>query len=72
MKNTVNIQHMSREKLEKSYRELHTKIEQLSQENKGYKEQVKLQQKKLFGKSSEKVSSEQISLFDEAEVESPP
>lgn len=72
MKNTVNIQQMSREELEKSYMELHTRAEQLSQENNWYKEQVKMQQKKLFGQSSEKVSSDQISLFDEVEVESTP
>lgn len=52
--------------------EMSTKVEQLSQENAWYKEQVKFQQKKLFGKSSEKTNTEQISLFDEAEVESTP
>lgn len=51
---------------------LHTKIEQLSQENNWYKEQVRLQQKKLFGQSSEKVHVDQLSLFDEIELESTP
>lgn len=72
MKNTVNIKKMSREELEKSYMALHTKIEQLSQENNWYKEQVRLQQKKLFGQSSEKVHVDQLSLFDEIELESTP
>lgn len=72
MKNIVNIKEMSREELEKSYMALHTKVEQLSQENNWYREQVKLQQKKLFGQSSEKVHVDQLSLFDEIEFESTP
>lgn len=52
--------------------EMATKMEQLSQQNAWYQEQIKLQQKKLFGKSSEKADADQLSLFDEAEVESTP
>lgn len=51
---------------------MHAKSEALSQENACYKEQVTLQQKKLFGRSSEKVVVDQISLFGEAGVESTP
>lgn len=72
MEKTENIKQMSRAELEQKYMEMSTKVEQLSQENAWYQEQIKLQQKKLFGKSSEKVNSDQLSLFDEAEVESTP
>lgn len=44
----------------------------MSQENQWYREQIKLQQKKLFGRSSEKENINQISLFDEAEIKSTP
>ena len=70
MKKTVNLKDMSREELEKNFIELSAKNEALSQENTWYKEQVKLQQKKLFGKSSEKVDDNQLSLFNEVELES--
>lgn len=72
MKKAINIKEMSRAELEKKYMELSTENEVLSQENAWYREQVKLQQKKLFGRSSEKANNDQISLFDEAEVESAP
>lgn len=65
-----NIQKMTREELENFAVSMHTKNEVLSQENTWYKEQIKLNQKKLFGQSSEKDNIDQISLFDEAEVES--
>lgn len=63
---------MSRAELEQKYMDITTKNEALSQENAWYREQIKLQQKKLFGTSSEKINKDQISLFDEAEVESTP
>jgi hypothetical protein len=67
-----NIKNMSRQEPETFAMHMYAKSEALSQENAWYKEQVKRQQQKLFGKSSEKVSADQISLFDEAEVESTP
>lgn len=39
---------------------------------KWFEEQYRLQQNKLFGKSSEKISSDQLSLFNEAESELKP
>lgn len=72
MKKYVNLKKMSRAELEQKYMDMAIKNEALSQENAWYKEQVQLQQKQLFGKSSEKENVNQISLFDEAEVESTP
>lgn len=72
MKKDVDLKKMSRAELEQKYIELATKNEALSQENQWYREQIKLQQKKLFGRSSEKENINQISLFDEAEIESTP
>ena len=69
MKKDVDLKKMSRAELEQKYIELATKNEALSQENQWYREQIKLQQKKLFGRSSEKENINQISLFDEAEIE---
>ena len=49
------------------------KIEALTEQLNWYSQQIKLQQKKLFGSSSEKtVLPDQISLFDEIELESTP
>ena len=72
MKKDVDLKKMSRAELEQKYIELATKNEALSQENQWYREQIKLQQKKLFGRTSEKENINQISLFDEAEIESTP
>ena len=54
MKKDVDLKKMSRAELEQKYIELATKNEALSQENQWYREQINLQKKKLFGRSSEK------------------
>lgn len=61
---------MSREELELLCMNQHTQLEAKDQQLQWYQDQIKKQQKKLFGKSSEKTEYQQISLFDEAEVES--
>lgn len=71
MKKAMNLK-KSLAKTQSKNMDLIMKNEALSQENARYKERVKLQQKKLFGKSSEKINAEQISLFDEAKIESLP
>lgn len=62
---------------DKTYNKTEYKIEQLIQENeelkakvKFYEEQFKLSQAQKFGSSSEKISEDQISFFNEAEKES--
>ena len=56
-----------------------TELQNLIKENKllkmklkWFEEQYRLQQNKLFGKSSEKINSDQLSLFNEAESETKP
>ena len=58
---------MLEEKIKKQDKQINVLSEQLN----WYSQQVKLQQKKLFGSSSEKtVLPDQISFFDEIELES--
>lgn len=69
----MNLRNLSQEELIKMINEKDKKIEVLTEQLNWYSQQVKLQQKKLFGSSSEKTDLlEQISLFDEIEVESTP
>lgn len=72
MQKELNMKEMTRAELEQLCMKMHTQLEAQQEQLNWYQEQVKLQQKKLFGKSSEKVKEEQLSLFDEAEVESTP
>lgn len=59
--------------LENEVEEQRKKIQVLTEQLDWYQQQVRAQQKKLFGSSSEKnVLPEQISFFDEIEVESTP
>lgn len=69
----MDLRNLSQEELIKMINEKDRKIEVLNEQLNWYTQQVKLQQKKLFGSSSEKtVLPDQISLFDEIEVESAP
>lgn len=65
----IDLKVMSRSELEQMVMNLTTDNESKNQELEWYKNLIMKQQKKLFGKSSEKTSIHQISLFDEAEVE---
>ena len=67
----MNLRNLSQEELIKMINEKDKKIEALTEQLNWYSQQIKLQQKKLFGSSSEKtVLPDQISLFDEIELES--
>ena len=67
----MNLRNLSQEELIKMINEKDKKIEVLTEQLNWYSQQIKLQQKKLFGSSSEKtVLPDQISLFDEIELES--
>ena len=69
----MNLRNLSQEELIKIIDEKNKKIDALTEQLNWYSQQVKLQQKKLYGSSSEKTAiPEQISLFDEIEVESTP
>ena len=69
----MDLRNLSQEELIKMINEKDRKIEVLTEQLNWYSQQVKLQQKKLFGSSSEKtVLPDQISLFDEIELESTP
>ena len=69
----MNLRNLSQEELIKMINEKDKKIEALTEQLNWYSQQIKLQQKKLFGSSSEKtVLPDQISLFDEIELESTP
>lgn len=69
----MNLRNLSQEELIKMINENDKKIEALTEQLNWYSQQIKLQQKKLFGSSSEKtVLPDQISLFDEIELESTP
>jgi transposase len=52
-----------------TYEELLQEVERLKKENEGLIDLVALLRRKQFGKSSEKVSSEQLGMFDEVESE---
>ena len=66
----MNLRNLSQEELIKMINEKDKKIEALTEQLNWYSQQIKLQQKKLFGSSSEKtVLPDQISLFDEIELE---
>ena len=61
----MNLRNLSQEELIKMINEKDKKIEALTEQLNWYSQQIKLQQKKLFGSSSEKtVLPDQISLFD--------
>ena len=47
-------------------------IEELSTQVKWYEEQFRLNKQREFGRSSEKSSSDQLGIFNEAEVEAKP
>lgn len=67
----MNLRNLSQEELIQLIDEQNRKIEILSEQVNWYSQQIKNQQKKLFGSSSEKtVLPDQISLFDEVELES--
>lgn len=67
----MDLRNLKQEELIKMITEKDKKIEVLSEQLNWYAQQIKLQQKKLFGSSSEKtILPEQISLFDEVETES--
>lgn len=67
----MNLRNLSQEELIKMINEKDKKIEALTEQLNWYSQQIKLQQKKLFGSSSEKtVLPDQISLFDEIEHQS--
>ena len=69
----MNLRNLSQEELIKMINEKDKKIEALTEQLNWYSQQIKLQQKKLSGSSSEKtVLPDQISLFDEIELESTP
>ena len=76
----MNLRNLSQEELIKKINMLEEKVKiqdsqinVLSEQLNWYSQQIKLQQKKLFGSSSEKtVLPDQISLFDEIELESTP
>lgn len=69
----MNLRNLNQDELIKMIEEKDKRIEVLTEQLNWYNEQIKIQQKKLFGSSSEKtVLPEQISLFDEIEVESTP
>lgn len=69
----MDLRNLSQEELIKMINEKDKKIEVLTEQLNWYSQQIKLQQKKLFGSSSEKtVLPDQISLFDEIELESIP
>lgn len=69
----MDLRNLSQEELIQMINEKDRKIEVLTEQLDWYTQQVKLQQKKLFGSSSEKtVLPDQISLFDEIEAESTP
>lgn len=69
----MDLRNLSQEELIKMINEKDKKIELLTEQLNWYTQQIKLQQKKLFGSSSEKtVLPDQISLFDEIEIESTP
>ena len=69
----MNLRNLSQEELIKMINEKDKKIEALTEQLNWYSQQIKLQQKKLFGSSSEKtVLPDQISLFDEIGLESTP
>ncbi len=52
-----------------TYEELLQEVDRLKKENEGLVDLVALLRRKQFGKSSEKVSVEQLGMFDEAETE---
>lgn len=69
----MDLRNLSQEELIKMINEKDKKIEVLTEQLNWYSQQIKLQQKKIFGSSSEKtVLPDQISLFDEIELESTP
>ena len=69
----MDLRNLSQEELIKMINEKDKKIELLTEQLNWYTQQIKLQQKKLFDSSSEKtVLPDQISLFDEIEIESTP
>ena len=69
----MDLRNLSQEELIRIINEKDKKIETLTEQVNWYSQQIKLQQKKLYGSSSEKtVVPDQISLFDEIELESTP
>lgn len=68
-KKVIDLKKLSRTELEQIVMTLTTENESQNQELEWYKSMIMKQQKKLFGKSSEKTYIDQLSLFDEAEVE---
>ena len=73
MDQAMDLRNLSQEELIRIINEKDKKIETLTEQVNWYSQQIKLQQKKLYGSSSEKtVVPDQISLFDEIELESTP
>ena len=69
----MDLRNLSQEELIRIINEKDKKIKTLTEQVNWYSQQIKLQQKKLYGSSSEKtVVPDQISLFDEIELESTP
>jgi len=68
----IDLTQYSRAELESELMKLSTQVEELSARLEWYQEQIRLSQMKRFGPSSEQTHPEQISLFNEAEVESVP
>ena len=71
-KQKVDLSSFSRKELEEMYLAAAAKSESQEIELQWLRESIASKQKKMFGKSSEKISSDQLSLFDEAELESTP
>lgn len=65
----INLTEYTREELENQFVKLSTQVEELSAKIAWYEEQYRLSREKKFGASSEKTAPEQLSLFNEAEVE---
>ncbi len=73
MKNTdkhIDFSAMSREEIEQYAVKMTDKVEALSMQLSWYEEQVRLSRRKRFGASSEKITEEQLNIFNEAELES--
>ncbi|NLW46985.1 MAG: hypothetical protein GXY86_06580 [Firmicutes bacterium] len=60
------------EQLQEENSLLKQQVAELSTKVKWFEEQFRLKQHKLFGRSSEQTSPEQVNLFNEAEVEAKP
>ena len=63
-KRMTDLSAMSREELEKAYVELNSRLDSANAMISWYEEQYKLSKQKQFGRSSEQMTSGQMSLFD--------